>query len=61
MQTGRLARLVTRDPRAVPGRIIAGREVRAGLGDQVEVEMDVVQADQGAREDLTKSALILGA
>ena len=49
-----LARLVARNPAAVPGRIIAGLDVRPRLGDQVEVEMEVVQRQQRAGEDLVR-------
>ena len=44
--------LVARDPRAVPGAEVTGLKVRAGLRHQVEVEVEVVESEERAAEDL---------
>ena len=45
---------ITLDPASVPGRVVAGLDVRPRLSDQVEVEMEVVQRQQRAGEDLVR-------
>lgn len=50
-QPGGRAGFVALDPCAVPRREITGFDVRAGLCDEIEIEMQIVDRQQRATDD----------